>query len=389
MKKVLSIILCAVVCIAMLPAGAFAAGQVSAPKSLTAKVTEDKTVTVSWSKAAGAKGYKIYRAESRYNENYRYTSYKCIKTVTSKSTVKYTDKTVKPGKKYYYKVKAYNVTGGKKKYSGYTKVKSAYVEPESWTIERLEKDLISYLTEKGYTARAVDMGAKYGEEWYISSPADTSGNYSDDYNRVLKKVKKDVLKEVEELKASYEEDDEALERYSLAIGIDIKDYINPYSNTLVCAEVYVIDDSDVEYDYLLSEEQIAQYRAEILKLINIEREKEGLNAVSLNVALSEMAQVKVKEISDLKYRGHVSPVYGTTTEMAKTFGITDKGCYEILDHGADEPQDAMEDWLNSEGHRNVILNVGKWSKYTFTQIGIGIYSNKQSGYKTWAVEFIE
>ena len=233
------------------------------------------------------------------------------------------------------------------------------------------------------------MGAKYGQEWYDSHRANANGDYKDDYNRVLNKIKKEALEEAAAIEESYKEEDPNIVSYSIAIGIDVIDGVNPYGVSLDGARVFVVDDGEAEYDYLLSEEQIAQYRAEILKLINIEREKEGLNAVSLNVALSEMAQVKVKEISDLKYRGHVSPVYGTTTEMAKTFGITDKGCYEILDHGADEPQDAMEDWLNSEGHRNVILNVGKWSKYTFTQIGIGIYSNKQSGYKTWAVEFIE
>ena len=383
MKKVLSIILCAVVCIAMLPAGAFAAGQVSAPKSLTAKVTEDKTVTVSWSKAAGAKGYKIYRAESRYNENYRYTSYKCIKTVTSKSTVKYTDKTVKPGKKYYYKVKAYKVTGGKNKYSGYTKVKSAYVEPESWTVERLEKDLISYLTEKGYTARAVDMGAKYGEEWYISSPADTSGNYSDDYNRVLKKVKKDVLKEVEELKASYEEDDEALVSYSLAIGIDIKDYINPYSNTLVCAEVYVIDDSDVEYDYPdLDEATKQQYIARILELVNQERAKAGVAPLTLNQKLCDMADFKFKEMDELGYYGHKSPVYGTPSEMAKAFGITDRGCGENLSQVGQTPDETMKAWMESEGHRANILNP------RYTQIGISAHITKKYGGLHWIQEFI-
>ena len=383
MKKVLSIVLCAVVCIAMLPAGAFAAGQVSAPKSLTAKVTENKTVTVSWSKAAGAKGYKIYRAESRYNENYRYTSYKCIKTVTSKSTVKYTDKTVKPGKKYYYKVKAYKVTGGKNKYSGYTKVKSAYVEPESWTVERLEKDLISYLTEKGYTARAVDMGAKYGEEWYISSPADTSGNYSDDYNRVLKKVKKDVLKEAEELKASYEEDDEALVSYSLAIGIDIKDYINPYSNTLVCAEVYVIDDSDVEYDYPdLDEATKQQYIARILELVNQERAKAGVAPLTLNQKLCDMAAFKLNEMDELGYGGHISPVYGTPSEMAKAFGITDRGCGENL-AWTSSPESAMNAWMKStEGHRENILN----PKYS--QIGVGVHINRDYGTVWWAQEFI-
>ena len=161
MKRTLSILLCLIICIAMFPGKAFAAGNLSAPGKLTAKVTADKNVTVSWSRVSAAKGYKVYRAASREGEDYRYTSYRCIKTVSSKNTVKYTDKTVKPGKKYFYKVKAYKVVNGKKKYSKFTKVKTAYVKPESWTAERLEKDIISYLTDKGYTVKKGDLGDEY------------------------------------------------------------------------------------------------------------------------------------------------------------------------------------------------------------------------------------
>ena len=389
MKRTLSILLCLIICIAMFPGQAFAAGNLSAPGKLTAKVTADKNVTVSWSKVSSAKGYKVYRAASREGEDYRYTSYKCIKTVSSKNTVKYTDKTVKPGKKYFYKVKAYKVVNGKKKYSKYTKVKTAYVKPESWTAERLEKDIISYLTEKGYTVKVADLGAMYGEDWYGSHSATAFSKYSKDYSKVLKEVKKDVIEEVKDIKAYYETEDKHMESHTLIIGIDVKDSVNPYGISLNGADIYITDESDVEYNYLLSEEQIAQYRKEILKLINIERAKAGLSAVTLNNALSEMAQVKVKEFEELDYWDHISPVYGTTTEMAKRFGITDKGCYEILVRGAKESNAAMNAWMNSEPHRNVILNAGIWSKYPFSQIGIGVYATKQTGYMFWAVEFIQ
>ena len=87
-------------CMALLSGQAFAAGAVKAPGQITVKVTADKNVTVSWSKTSGVKGYKVYRAYSGSK------LYSCIKTISSKSTVKYTDKTVKPGRKYSYKVSA-------------------------------------------------------------------------------------------------------------------------------------------------------------------------------------------------------------------------------------------------------------------------------------------
>lgn len=383
MKRTLSILLCLIICIAMFPQQAFAAGNLSAPGKLTAKVTEDKNVTVSWSKVSDAKGYKVYRAASREGEDYRYTSYKCIKTVSSKNTVKYTDKTVKPGKKYFYKVKAYKVVNGKKKYSKYTKVKTAYVKPESWTAERLEKDIISYLADKGYKVKAVDLGAEYGEDWYNSHSADASGNYSTDYSKVLKEVKKDVLAEVRDLEKSYKiEDDKHMESYTLIIGIDIIDAVNSSGVSLDGAWVYVTDESDVEYNYLLSEEKIAQYTAKVLELVNQERAKAGVAPLVINNKLSKMAQIKAEDIFEHNYWGHTSPIYGSPSEMAKAFGITNKGCGENLCWYADTPEEAVTSWMGSEGHKANILN----PKYT--QIGLGVYASKQYGSKVWVQEFI-
>ena len=383
MKRTLSILLCLIICIAMFPGQAFAAGNLSAPGKLTAKVTADKNVTVSWSKVSSAKGYKVYRAASREGEDYRYTSYKCIKTVSSKNTVKYTDKTVTPGKKYFYKVKAYKVVNGKKKYSKYTKVKTAYVKPESWTAERLEKDIISYLTDKGYKAKAVDLGAEYGEDWYNSHSADASGNYSKDYSKVLQEVKKDVLAEVRDLEKSYKtENDKHMESYTFIIGIDIIDAVNSSGVSLDRAWVYVTDESDVEYNYLLSEEQIAQYTAKVFELVNQERAKAGVAPLVINNKLSKMAQIKAEDIFEHNYWDHTSPIYGSPSEMAKAFGITDKGCGENLCWYADTPEDAVTSWMGSEGHKANILN----PKYT--QIGLGVYASKQYNSKVWVQEFI-
>lgn len=383
MKRTLSILLCLIICIAMFPGQAFAAGNLSAPGKITAKVTAEKNVTVSWSKVSAAKGYKVYRAASREGEDYRYTSYKCIKTVSSKNTVKYTDKTVKPGKKYFYKVKSYKVVNGKKKYSKYTKVKTAYVKPESWTAERLEKDIISYLTDKGYKAKDISFGEIYGQDWYNSHSADASGNYSTDYSKVLKEVKKDVLAEVRDLEKSYKiEDDKHMESYTLIIGIDIIDAVNSSGVSLDGAWVYVTDESDVEYNYLLSEEKIAQYTAKVLELVNQERAKAGVAPLVINNKLSKMAQIKAEDIFEHNYWGHTSPIYGSPSEMAKAFGITNKGCGENLCWYADTPEEAVTSWMGSEGHKANILN----PKYT--QIGLGVYASKQYGSKVWVQEFI-
>ena len=384
MKRTLSILLCFIICTAMFPGQVFAAGNLSAPGKLTAKVTADKNVTVSWSKVSSAKGYKVYRAASREGEDYRYTSYKCIKTVSSKNTVKYTDKTVKPGKKYYYKVKAYKVVKGKKKYSKYTKVKTAYVKPESWTAERLEKDIISYLTEKGYTAKVINMGETYGtgDDWYISRSPETRGYYYKDYGSELKRIKKDVLKEVIEWEKYYEECGEELVSYDFAIAIEVKNSINPYGIPLDGVDVYVTDDSNPEYNYPdLDEATKEKYVKRVFELVNKERVKAGVAPLVLNEKLAAMADFKLKEMDELGYFDHKSPVYGSPSEMAKAFGITDRGCGENLAFSS-TPESVMDAWMSSEGHRANILN----PKYT--QIGIACHINSNSNSLDWAQEFI-
>lgn len=77
-----------------------------------------KKVTLNWQKDGNAAGYKIYRATSKNGK------YKEMKKITKASTVKWTDKSTKAGKKYYYKIRAYAVNKGKIKYSAYSVKKS-------------------------------------------------------------------------------------------------------------------------------------------------------------------------------------------------------------------------------------------------------------------------
>ena len=73
---------------------------VAKTKITSGKATKGK-VTLKWKKVAGAAGYEVYRYTKKGS------GYTKLATITKGSTVKLTDKTVKAGKKYYYKVRAY------------------------------------------------------------------------------------------------------------------------------------------------------------------------------------------------------------------------------------------------------------------------------------------
>lgn len=121
------------------------------------------TVKVSWKKASSVDGYIVYRAGSEKGK------YKKIATVPGAKTVSFTDKALKTGKTYYYKVRTYKTVSGKKWYGKYSAVVSA--KPE------LTKTKI--VSVKNSASRAVNIKWKKvkdadGYVIYRSAKKDTS-----------------------------------------------------------------------------------------------------------------------------------------------------------------------------------------------------------------------
>lgn len=72
-----------------------------------------KKIRLNWYPVEGAKGYAVYRRTTG--------SWKKIKTIKNKKTVSFTDSTVKSGKTYYYRIRAYRSYQGKTCYGTYGK----------------------------------------------------------------------------------------------------------------------------------------------------------------------------------------------------------------------------------------------------------------------------
>ncbi len=85
----------------------------SAPKKVSIVKSKSRTVKISWSKVSGVRGYKVYRATSKYGK------YTLLKTTTKNS---YTSKSLSKGKTYYYKVRFYKLVDKQRVYSSYTKI---------------------------------------------------------------------------------------------------------------------------------------------------------------------------------------------------------------------------------------------------------------------------
>ena len=89
--------------------------KLSAPVVTRCHSYNNKNVKFCWCCTPKAKGYQIYK--------YTGKKWKRIKTINKKSTLAYTDKKVKAGKTYKYKIRSYSIVSGKKIYSSFSSVR--------------------------------------------------------------------------------------------------------------------------------------------------------------------------------------------------------------------------------------------------------------------------
>lgn len=93
----------------------------SRPGKVSARSAKKNQATVSWKKPGGATGYQIYRSTKKSG------SYKRVAALTGGSKKKWTDKNLKSGRTYYYKIRAYRKGADKKnaygKFSSVVRVK--------------------------------------------------------------------------------------------------------------------------------------------------------------------------------------------------------------------------------------------------------------------------
>lgn len=91
-----------------------------------------KSIKITWKKISKVTGYKVYRATSANGK------YKLVKTISSAKTTAYMDtKGVRTGTKYYYKVRAYEISGKKFTYGSYSNTVSAKAVPSKVKLKKV------------------------------------------------------------------------------------------------------------------------------------------------------------------------------------------------------------------------------------------------------------
>ncbi|EJR24735.1 TPA: CAP domain-containing protein [Bacillus thuringiensis] len=123
---------------------------------------------------------------------------------------------------------------------------------------------------------------------------------------------------------------------------------------------------------------LSEFEQRVVELTNAERAKQGLPALKVDTELSKVARIKSEDMQKNNYFDHNSPTYGSPFDMMKKFGISYTSAGENIAQGQRTPEEVVQAWMNSAGHRANILNNG------FTHIGVGYV---ESG-NYWTQQFI-
>lgn len=117
---------------------------------------------------------------------------------------------------------------------------------------------------------------------------------------------------------------------------------------------------------------IDEFCEEVIRLTNKEREKEGLDPLTADSDLMDFAQVRAEEISE--YFSHHRP------DGVPEGPYPDYMIGENIAKGYKTPEEVMDGWMNSDGHRAEILFADN------SKIGVGVY--KSGGLLYWVQVFI-
>lgn len=119
------------------------------------------------------------------------------------------------------------------------------------------------------------------------------------------------------------------------------------------------------------------YASQVVALVNAERAKYGLSALKVDSRVQQAAQVRAKET--VQSFSHTRPNGSSFSTALTEAGVSYTRSGENIAYGQSTPQQVVQAWMNSSGHRANILNEN------FTTIGVGYTVSGGTAY--WAQLF--
>jgi len=122
------------------------------------------------------------------------------------------------------------------------------------------------------------------------------------------------------------------------------------------------------------------FETQLLRLTNLERQKQGLAPLKLSAQLSRAAQLHGTDMATNNYFSHTGRNGSSLGDRVKAIGYKYSRVGENIAAGRSTPEGTMKQWMNSAGHRANILNP------RFTEIGFGYANTSNSRYQHYWVQ---
>jgi hypothetical protein len=123
-------------------------------------------------------------------------------------------------------------------------------------------------------------------------------------------------------------------------------------------------------------ETIEDFQQQLISLTDAERQAAGMQTLNADAVAMEFAQIRAQEITT--HWGHSRP---------NGDGLIYGGLHftEIIHKGSNAPQGAVDEWMNSDGHRAVLL--GDHEDYG-NRFGVGVFRSESDMDFYWVEVFV-
>ena len=373
-----------------LPAAAAQAASGQQPgyvSSITAKVSGNNKVTVTWKKTKNATSYRVY---------YKQAGGKW-KTLANVNGTKYTHTSNKKyplteGKKYAYTVRAYNRYG--RKWGSYDKKGKTVTIPAipgkvnvtKVKANSYQEVLVNWSKAKNTTSYHVyykEAGARNWRKIDSVSGRYTSFKHRSSKSFPLKPGKKYVYT-VKAYNGSFKKwGSYNTKGWSVTTPEDPDATPKPQPTeapkpspkpTSTPKPTPTATPTPSPEEIAANAEKMAK---EVIRLTNIERRKYGLTELKYHAKLQQAAMTRAKEL-EIKF-AHERPDGRDIGTAAYEAGVGNPGG-ENIGAGFTKPEAVVKAWMDSDGHRTTML------QSHYTHIGVGYYKGKNgTGY--WVQEF--
>jgi uncharacterized protein YkwD len=125
----------------------------------------------------------------------------------------------------------------------------------------------------------------------------------------------------------------------------------------------------------------ASLAQQVLALVNQERASAGLSPVAWHAPAGQVAFEHSVDMDVRSFFSHVNPDGDGPSDRIDAAGISWSRLGENIAMGYPTPEDVMDGWMTSSGHRANILNPD------FTHLGVGVRENGGGG-PWWTQNFV-